>query len=73
MRSVASRTIRAAKIVVTDPTIPRPLRWAGAAGLLPIPGPVDEAVLVVVGGILWLFYRDRFRVAWHRAGATAVS
>ena len=29
-----------------------------------IPGPFDEVVLLVVGGILWLFYRDRLREAW---------
>ena len=63
-----ARTIRAAKILVCDGRIPRPLRWAGAFGLLPIPGPIDEFVLLGVGGILWLFYRERFAVAWRQAG-----
>ena len=40
-------------------------------GLLPVPGPFDEAVLLVVGGILWLFYRDRLREAWLRADQAA--
>jgi hypothetical protein len=62
-----ARTIRAAKILVRDGRIPRPLRWAGAFGLLPIPGPVDELVLLLVGGILWLFYRERFTAAWQQA------
>ena len=66
--SALTRTIRAAKIVVRDGHIPRPLRLAGAFGLLPIPGPVDEVVLLVVGGILWLFYRERFVAAWRQAG-----
>ena len=38
-------------------------------GLLPVPGPFDEAVLVVVGAFLWLFYRDQFREAWEAAEA----
>ena len=66
-----ARTIRAAKILVRDGRIPRSLRWAGAFGLLPIPGPVDELVLLLVGGILWLFYRERFAAAWHQAAAPA--
>jgi hypothetical protein len=44
------------------------LRWGGAAGLLPIPGPLDEFVLLVVAAVLWLFYRDRFTEAWQQAG-----
>lgn len=67
VRAVISRTIRAAGILVRDGRIPRPLRWAGAFGLLPIPGPIDELVLLVVGGILWLFYRERFAIAWDQA------
>jgi hypothetical protein len=57
----------AARIVVRDGRIPRPLRWGGAFALLPIPGPVDEAALLVVGVVLWLFYRDQFREAWEAA------
>ena len=33
-----------------------------------IPGPFDEAVLLVVAAILWLGYRDRLRAAWRDAG-----
>ena len=36
-------------------------------GALPVPGPIDEAVLLVVGGMLWLFYRDELREAWQQA------
>ncbi len=67
-RVFIARTIRAVKIVIRDGHIPRPLRWGGALGLLPVPGPFDEAVLLLVGGILWLFYRDRLTEAWQRAG-----
>jgi len=61
------RTLRATANVLRDDRIPRPLRWAGALGALPVPGPFDEAVLLVVGGILWLFYRDQLREAWQNA------
>ena len=48
--------------MATDGRIPRPLRWLAAAGLLPVPGPVDEAILLVVAALLGLFYRDLLRV-----------
>jgi hypothetical protein len=67
-RGFVARTLRAVKIVVRDGRIPRPLRWGGAFGALPIPGPLDEAVLLVVGGLLWVFYRDQLDDAWRRAG-----
>jgi hypothetical protein len=66
-RHNAARAIRAVKIVVRDGRIPRPLRWGGAVGLAPVPGPFDEAVLLVVGAILWLFYRNQLREAWQKA------
>jgi hypothetical protein len=66
-RAFIARGIRAAKLVLRDGRIPRPIRWGGALGLLPVPGPFDEAVLLLVGGILWLFYRDRLTDAWKRA------
>jgi hypothetical protein len=61
------RTVRAVKSVVRDGRIPRPIRWGGALGLAPVPGPFDEVVLVLVGGVLWLFYRDQLREAWQHA------
>ena len=61
------RMIRAVKILATDGRIPRPLRGAAAFGVLPIPGPVDEAVLLLVGALLWLFYRERLTEAWQQA------
>ena len=39
-------------------------------GLLPIPGPVDEAVLLLVAVPLALLYREPLADAWRRAGAT---
>jgi hypothetical protein len=65
-----SRLLRATSIVVRDGRIPRPLRWGGTFGVLPIPGPVDELALLVVGALLWLFYRDQLRDAWRAASCT---
>ena len=69
--AVIGRAIRAVKSVVRDGRIPRPVRWGGALGLLPVPGPFDEIVLLGVGGILWLFYRDQLAEAWRKATAGA--
>lgn len=65
------RALRATKIVLRDGRIPRPLRWGGALGALPVPGPFDEVILVIVGGILWVFYRDQLREAWRQAAAAS--
>lgn len=54
-------------ILARDGKIPRPLRGAAALGLLPVPGPFDEAVLLIVALALWIFYPDRLREAWQRA------
>ena len=62
------RLVRAVKILAADGAIPRPLRGLAAFGVLPIPGPVDEAALVLVGALLWLFYRERLRFAWSASG-----
>lgn len=56
------------KIVVGHGGIPRPLRWLAAVGLLPIPGPFDEAVLLLVALILFVFYRPQLREAWRESG-----
>jgi hypothetical protein len=61
------RTISSVKLLAKDEQIPRPLRWLAVLGLLPVPGPFDEAVLLLVGGLLWTFYRDRMREAWRGA------
>jgi hypothetical protein len=70
MRSRLTRTLRAARIAARDDGIPRPLRWLVAAGLLPVPGPFDEAVLLLAALILLVFYRPQLREAWREAGAT---
>jgi hypothetical protein len=61
------RTLRAVRILARDGGLPRWLRGLAAVGIAPIPGPFDEAVLLVVAAILWLGYRDRLRAAWRDA------
>ena len=61
------RAVRAVRLLARDGRIPRPLRWLAAFGLLPIPGPLDEAALLLVALLLWLFWRDRIADAWRRA------
>jgi len=62
-----SRLIRAVRIAARDPQIPRPLRWLVGIGLLPVPGPIDELILLIAAVPLALFYRDRLADAWRRA------
>jgi hypothetical protein len=68
MRLEVKRSLRAVRIAAADPRIPRPLRALVAVGLLPVPGPFDEAVLLVAGGVLFGFYRGPLRAAWQQAG-----
>lgn len=71
MRSLAAflkRTAKTVRIVLGHGGLPRPIRWLAAFGLLPIPGPIDEAVLLLVALILFVFYRSELRDAWERAG-----
>ncbi|HEU5405257.1 MAG TPA: hypothetical protein VFU52_04175 [Gaiellaceae bacterium] len=71
MSAFVKRTARAVRIVVGHAGIPRPLRWLAGIGLMPIPGPFDEAVLLVVALILFVFYRRELRQAWSEAGAAS--
>jgi hypothetical protein len=66
-RAFIVRTLRATETLVRDGRIPKPLRWLAAFALLPIPGPVDEAVLLLLAPILFLFYRQPMREAWLSA------
>jgi hypothetical protein len=70
-RRFLGRLIRAVRFLARDGRIPRPLRGAAAFGLPPLPGPLDEALLLLVGLVLALFYRERLTGAW-RAAAQAV-
>ena len=62
------RTLRAVRFAATDERIPRPLRLLVALGLLPVPGPFDEAVLLIAAVPLAAFYRAPLADAWKRAG-----
>jgi hypothetical protein len=66
MRELAARTVRTIVLVVRDRRIPRPFRWLAALGLLPIPGPFDEALLLLIAIPLFAFYREPMRDAWQR-------
>jgi hypothetical protein len=68
-----ARVIRAVKFAGTDKRIPRPLRWLAAIGIAPIPGPFDEALLLVVAVPLALFYRGPLVEAWSRANIANLS
>jgi hypothetical protein len=63
------RVIRAVRIAATDSRIPKPLRGLAAVGLLPIPGPFDEALLLLVALPLVVFYRRPLAEAWASANA----
>jgi hypothetical protein len=66
-----ARTVRAVRLAAGDDRIPRPLRLLAGFGLLPIPGPVDEAVLLLVAVPLAAFYRRPLAEAWRRAAQPA--
>lgn len=53
--------LRTLKQLVRDPRVPRPIRWLLVVGLLPIPGPFDEAVLLFALGLVAVFCRPVYR------------
>jgi hypothetical protein len=61
------RVLRAVRLLARDNRLPRWLRGLAAVGVAPIPGPFDEAVLLVVAAILWIGYRERLLAAWRDA------
>jgi hypothetical protein len=65
--SFVRQTLRAVRIAATDKRIPKPLRWLAALGVLPIPGPFDEALLILLTVPLALFYRRPLADAWAKA------
>jgi hypothetical protein len=62
-----SQTIRAITLVARDGRIPKPLRLIAGIGLLPIPGPFDEALLLLVAPVFFGFYREPMHEAWRSA------
>jgi hypothetical protein len=65
--ALLTRTIRAITLLARDGRIPRPLRWIAGIGLLPVPGPFDEALLILVAPVFLGFYREPMREAWRAA------
>ena len=61
------RLFRALRIAAKDTRIPRWVRAVAAFGVAPIPGPLDEAVLLIIAPVLALFYRAELRQAWQQA------
>jgi hypothetical protein len=59
------------RLLARDGRIPKPLRWIAGIGLLPIPGPFDEALLVLVAPVFLVLYREPMRDAWRRAERAA--
>jgi hypothetical protein len=45
-------TVKTLMRLLVDPTIPRPIRWLILVGLLPVPGPFDELILLAAVGLL---------------------
>jgi hypothetical protein len=64
------RLFRALRLVLSDERIPKPIRWIGGIALLPIPGPVDEAVLILLLPVL-MVYRQPLREAWRQAARSS--
>ncbi len=70
--ALAGRSLRAARLLARDRRVPRPLRWLAGIGLLPVPGPFDEVLLLAVAAVVAVFYREPVRDAW-RSAAPATS
>jgi hypothetical protein len=63
-RTFTAKAIYAARLLARDDRIPKPLRWLVLIGLLPIPGPFDEAILLATAPFLFIFGREPMRDAW---------
>jgi hypothetical protein len=61
------RTVSAVRLLARDERIPKSLRVVAGIGLLPIPGPVDELLLVLIAPLFFVFYRQPMREAWSRS------
>jgi hypothetical protein len=67
MIAFIGRTVRSMRVLARDGRIPKPLRWLAAIGLLPIPGPIDEALLVLAAPVFLVLYREPMREAWEQS------
>jgi len=70
-RRFLRRTVGAVRLLARDERLPRPLRGLIGLGLLPVPGPFDELLLLVLAAVLVAFYREPLQQAWKTAGPAA--
>ena len=67
------RHLNVARRLARDPLIPKWLRLLLLFGLLPIPGPVDDLVVVVVAAVIVVRYRHRVQHHYaHEARMVAI-
>lgn len=65
------RFLKAGKLLALDARIPRWTRVLLVVGLLPVPGPFDEAVLALAMVLLAIRHRPLVRQAWRNAGGAS--
>lgn len=64
-RTKFKHAARFTRRLATHPLTPRWVRWLAVAALLPIPGPVDEIIAVILLILLTTFKRDLLRLVWN--------
>jgi hypothetical protein len=64
------RAVRAVRQLARDGRIPRSLKLLVVLGLLPVPGPFDEFVLLLAAAVLFVFYRAEMIEAGRRSGGS---
>jgi hypothetical protein len=67
IRSFLRRVLRMAKALATDKRVPRLVRPLIVAGLLPIPGPVDEVFLFLALILLMILRPGLIATLWREA------
>ena len=68
-RTRLQRLLRLVKLLARDSRIPYPIRVLILAGLLPVPGPFDEIVLVGALALLSLIRPGLIRTLWLETAA----
>jgi hypothetical protein len=59
------KLLRVTKIVINDNRIPKWLKACAGFAILPIPGPIDEIVLIFCAVVLSVFFRPVLKEAWN--------
>jgi hypothetical protein len=63
------RLLKLVKLLARDPRVPRPVRALILVGLLPVPGPFDEIVLVGAVTLLLVIRPGLIRALWRESAA----